>query len=154
MTSVPEAPSGQDPPSLGVSEITSVRGTTSRIWHVILIAFIAIAFTAAFISGYEWLNEVIWFSNHYASTNRWIIPVGVLGFSLLVGLCQKYLRAPTVIHGGFAESLKGTGEKTDYRTFPGALLSSLFSLLSGASIGPEGTIALLVSDIAVLPARS
>jgi H+/Cl- antiporter ClcA len=142
------ASSPQEPPPLGSSEITQVRGTTSRIWHVILIAFIAIAFTAVFISGYEWLNEVIWFSNDYATANRWVIPLGVLGFSLLVGLCQKYLHAPTVIHGGFVESMKGD-VKMDYRTFPGALLSSLFSLLSGASVGPEGTISLLVSDIAV-----
>jgi len=149
MSSDSTTASGQEPPSLGVDEITFVKGTTSRLWHIILIAFIAIAFTAVFISVYEWLNEIIWFSNDYATTNRWVIPVGVLGFSLLVGLCQKYLHAPTVINGGFAESLRGSGEKANYRTFPGALLSSLFSLLSGASIGPEGTIALLVGDIAV-----
>jgi H+/Cl- antiporter ClcA len=137
-----------EPPPLGASEIPHIRGTTSRIWHVVLIAFIAIVFTAIFISSYEWLNEVIWFSNEYVTTNRWVILVGVLGFSLLVGLCQKYLHAPTVIHGGFVESMKGD-VKMDYRTFPGALLSSLFSLLSGASVGPEGTISLLVSDIAV-----
>jgi H+/Cl- antiporter ClcA len=149
MSDNPESSFSQEPPSLGVSEISQVRGTTSRIWHIILIAFIAIAFTAAFISGYEWLNDIIWFSNDFVNANRWTIPVGVLGFSLLVGLCQKYLHAPTVIHGGFVESMKGSGEEVDYRTFPGALLSSLFSLLSGASIGPEGTIAVLVSDIAV-----
>jgi H+/Cl- antiporter ClcA len=143
------ASSPQEPPPLGASEVSHVRGTTSRIWHVILIAFIAIMFTAVFITGYEWLNEMIWFSNGYAVAHRWIIPVGVLGFSLLVGLSQKYLNAPTVIHGGFVESIKGGGEKANYRTFPGALLSSLFSLLSGASVGPEGTIAILVSDIAV-----
>jgi len=77
-----------------------------------------------------------------------MIPLGVLIFSLAVGLCQKYLNAPTVIDGGFVESIKG-GKKADYRTFPGALLSSLFSLLSGASVGPEGTIAVLVGDISV-----
>ncbi|MDD1634517.1 MAG: chloride channel protein [Methanomicrobiales archaeon] len=37
--------------------------------------------------------------------------------------------------------------ETNYRIFPGALLSSLFSLLSGASIGPEGTITILVGEI-------
>jgi H+/Cl- antiporter ClcA len=148
MSAISGASSPREPPPLGASEITPVRGTASRIWHVILIAFIAIAFTAVFISGYEWLNEVIWFSNEYVSTNRWVIPVGVLVFSLLVGLCQKYLHAPTVIHGGFVESMKGDVQM-DYRTFPGALLSSLFSLLSGASVGPEGTISLLVSQIAV-----
>jgi H+/Cl- antiporter ClcA len=69
-------------------------------------------------------------------------------FSLLVGLVQKYLRAPTVINGGAFESMKGGDhEKTDYTTFPGALLSSFFSLLSGASVGPEGPLAFLVQDI-------
>src|SRR5262249_40214586 len=43
---------------------------------------------------------------------------------------------------------KSKGTATDYRTFPGALLSSLCSLLSGASVGPEGPVAILVSDIA------
>jgi H+/Cl- antiporter ClcA len=45
------------------------------------------------------------------------------------------------------DSLKGSGEKADYRTFPGELLSSLFSLLSGASIGPEGTVVVIIGDI-------
>lgn len=137
-----------EPPSLGASEVPSVRGTTSRIWHVIFIAFIAIAFTAVYMSSYLWLNDVIWFKNDFVINNPWTIPAGVLFFSLLVGLCQKYLHAPTVIHGGFVESIKGGGERANYRTFPGALLSSFFSLLSGASVGPEGTISILVGDIA------
>jgi H+/Cl- antiporter ClcA len=37
----------------------------------------------------------------------------------------------------------------EYRTFPGSFFSSIFSLLSGASIGPEGTIATMVSQIAI-----
>ena len=75
----------------------------------------------------------------------WAIPAAVVFFSLLVGLSRKYLHAPDVIHEGFADLLKGgEGGKPDHRTFPGALLSSLFSLLSGASIGPEGTITLLL----------
>lgn len=47
------------------------------------------------------------------------------------------------------ESLKGSGqEKVDYTTFPGALLSSFVSLLSGASVGPEGPLGFLMQDIA------
>jgi H+/Cl- antiporter ClcA len=79
--------------------------------------------------------------------NRWMIPVGVMAFSLLVGLSRKYLHAPTVMEGGFVESMKGGGQKVDYRTFPGALASSLLSLLSGVSVGPEGGIVILVGDI-------
>ena len=118
-----------------------------KIWMVILYAFIAIVFTALWLGAYGWLNNAIW-NNSFVTSNKWTIPVGVLFFSLLVGLVQKYLRAPTVIDGGAMASMKGGGhEKTDYTTFPGALLSSFFSLLSGASVGPEGALGALVQDI-------
>ncbi|MDG6258194.1 MAG: chloride channel protein [Methanomicrobiaceae archaeon] len=118
-----------------------------KIVHIIFIALIAIAFTAGYIVFYELLIHAIWLDNDYTGANRWLIPAGVMFFSLLVGLCRKYLHAPTMIDGGFVESMKGSGEKVDYRTFPGALLSSLLSLLSGASVGPEGAISILISDI-------
>lgn len=118
-----------------------------KIVHIIFIALISIAFTAGYIVFYEVLINAVWFDNDYAGANRWLIPAGVMVFSLLVGLCRKYLHAPTMIDGGFVESMKGTGKKVDYRTFPAALLSSLLSLLSGASVGPEGAISILVSDI-------
>ena len=145
MTDVQESARTTEPPV--TNEAPLMPTTTTKILHIILIALIAIAFTALFISGYSWLNNVIWFNNDFMTANRWMIPVGVLTLSLAVGFCQKYLNAPTAIDGSFVDSLKGSGEKADYRTFPGALLSSLFSLLSGASIGPEGTIAVLVGDI-------
>jgi H+/Cl- antiporter ClcA len=69
-----------------------------------------------------------------------------MGFSLLVGLAQKYLRAPTMIHGGMVQAMKGE-ETRDYRAFPGALLSSFASILSGASLGPEGPIGVLTGEI-------
>jgi H+/Cl- antiporter ClcA len=134
-----------EPPAM--DELTSMPATTTRLLHVILIALVAIAFTTVFLIAYSLLNNVIWFNNDFIDTNRWMIPVLVLAFSLAVGLCQKYLNAPTAIEGSMIDTLKGSGEKADYRTFPGALLSSLLSLLSGASIGPEGTIVLLVGDI-------
>jgi H+/Cl- antiporter ClcA len=146
--SIPSMQETENSPETPETSETGGEGTGSKLWHIIFIAFIAIAFTAAFMSLYGALNNAIWFENEFVRANRWTIPVGVLAFSLLVGLCRKYLHAPTVINGSFVESLKGEGEKTDYRTFPGAFLSSLFSLLSGASIGPEGTIAVLVGDIA------
>ncbi len=122
-------------------------GDDPKLRQIVLIALIAIIFTVAYLSLYGLLNRAIWFEEGVLKPPRWAIPVGVLAFSLLVGLCRKYLRAPTVIHGGFTESLKGGGEKPDYRTFPGALLSSLFSLLSGASVGPEGAITVLIGYI-------
>ncbi|CVK31675.1 chloride channel protein [Methanoculleus bourgensis] len=122
-------------------------GDEPKLRQIVFIALIAIIFTVAYLEIYGLLNHLIWFEEGILKPPRWAIPVGVLAFSLLVGLCRKYLHAPTVIHGGFTESLKGGGEKPDYRTFPGALLSSLFSLLSGASVGPEGTITVLIGYI-------
>lgn len=122
-------------------------GDEPKLRQIVFIALIAIIFTVAYLSLYGLLNHLIWFEEGILKPPRWAIPLGVLAFSLLVGLCRKYLHAPTVIHGGFTESLKGGGEKPDYRTFPGALLSSLFSLLSGASVGPEGTITVLIGYI-------
>jgi H+/Cl- antiporter ClcA len=114
---------------------------------VILFGIVSIVFTALWLGIYEFLNKAIW-SNGFVTSNPWTIPVGVLFFSLLVGLAQKYLRAPTVINGGAAESMKGGGKEPDYTTFPDALLSSYFSLFSGASVGPEGPLGILVQDIA------
>ena len=138
---VQESDCASEPPTTNVE--TSMPTVPTKLWHIILIAFISIIFTAIFLILYSLLNNVIWFNTDFMTTNRWMIPVLVLAFSLGVGLCQKYLRAPTAIHGSFVDSLKGSGEKADYRTFPGALLSSLFSLLSGASIGPEGSVVVL-----------
>src|SRR5437667_730295 len=117
-----------------------------RFYMVILFGLVSIVFTAVWLEIYEFLNKAIW-SNGFVTSNTWTIPVGVLFFSLLVGLAQKYLRAPTVINGGAAESMK-RGKEPDYSTFPGALLSSYFSLFSGASVGPEGPLGILVQDIA------
>ncbi|BBL69234.1 chloride channel protein [Methanoculleus chikugoensis] len=108
---------------------------------------IAIAFTVAYLGLYGLLDNAVWSESGFMHGAPWAVPAGVLLFSLLVGLCRRYLNAPTVIHGGFTDSLKGGGEKPDYRTFPGALLSSLFSLLSGASVGPEGTITVLIGYV-------
>jgi len=143
------APSGAPvPQEEQLAEDTRVPWRLSFLAAIIGVALIAIAFTAGFMSLYEFASKALWFENEYVFAHRWTIPVGVLAFSLLVGLCQKYLHAPTVIHGGFVESMKEGGSGADYRTFPGAFLSSLFSLVSGASVGPEGTIAILVGQIA------
>jgi len=124
----------------------SPQNIDPKIWQIILIAFIAIGFTALWLETYTYLNEIIWM-NDFVKANRWTIPAGIIFFSLLVGLCQKYLRAPNVIHGGFTDSMKGDGTHGDYTTFPGTLLSSFFSLFSGASVGPEGPLAFLVMEI-------
>ncbi len=121
--------------------------TRSSIWLVLLYGFVAIAFTAGWLWVYDWLNTAIW-SNDFVTSHAWTIPVGVVFFSLLVGLAQKYLRAPTVIGGGFTELLREGGHtQRDSSTFVGAFISSFCSLLSGASVGPEGPLAFLIQDI-------
>lgn len=126
-----------------------------RLWKpgfllaIITIALIAIAFTAFFMTLYGYLDRVIWLENDFVMSNRWTIPAGVLIFSILVGLCQKYLHSPNEIHGSALESMRKGRAGSDYQTFPGAFFSSICSLLSGASIGPEGTIATMVGQIAI-----
>jgi H+/Cl- antiporter ClcA len=129
-----------------MDENDSTRNIDPKIWQIIFIAIIAIAFTAIWLETYRYLDAVIW-TNDFVKANHWTIPAGIILFSLLVGLCQKYLRAPNVIHGGFTDSMKGGGSHGDYTTFPGTLLSSFFSLFSGASVGPEGPLAFLVMEI-------
>jgi len=139
--------SGQVPQGAKTDPNGGTHWTFSKIWLVILFGFVAIAFTALWLWIYGWLDKAIW-SNAFVISHTWTIPVGVVFFSLLVGLSQKYLRAPTVIHGGFTELLREARHaKTDSSTFAGALLSSYFSLLSGASVGPEGPLAFLIQDI-------
>ena len=129
-----------------MDETSSGQTINPKIWQIILIAIIAIVFTSVWLETYIYLNAVIWM-NDFVQANRWTIIVGVLVFSLLVGLCEKYLHAPNVIHGGFTDSMKGEGHEGNYKTFPGTLLSSFFSLFSGASVGPEGPLAFLIIEI-------
>jgi H+/Cl- antiporter ClcA len=137
-------------PAPVVAEDSAAAGSERlpRLNHVLAVAVIAIAFAALFLGASGALNSAVW-TNGFVTANRWTIPVLVLLFSLLVGVLQKFLRAPTVIDGGVVESLKGEGPKADYHTFPGALLSSLCSLVSGASVGPEGPITVLVQQISM-----
>src|SRR5665647_2544364 len=135
---VPEgAAECQTEPSLG--------DRVPRIPLIITIAFIAVAFSLVWFAALHFLNTSFW-KNDFVIANRWMIPVGVLFFSLLVGLCGQYLGAPNVINGGFEVVLKG--ENLDYKTFPGTLLTSFFSLLSGAAVGPEAPLTFLVVEVA------
>lgn len=136
----PAAPEPADPTP------ATEREETPKLWHIVGIALVAIIFTAIFLGINGFLSKTIWPSDFF-TTRRWTIPVGVLVFSLIVGLAQKFLRAPTVIHGGVVNAFKGKDE-SDYTTFPGALLSAYASLLSGASVGPEAPVGILVGDVA------
>ncbi|HYA33668.1 MAG TPA: chloride channel protein [Candidatus Bathyarchaeia archaeon] len=118
-----------------------------KIRQIVFIALITSAFALAWFASLGFLNSAVW-KNDFVTANRWTIPLLVLLFSFLVGLCGKYLRAPNVIRGGMQEEIKSGGLGLDYSTFPGALLTSFFSLLSGASVGPEGPLTTLVTYIA------
>ena len=98
--------SGQPPQAERTGSSSETQRAYPKIWMVILFGFVAIAFTALWLAAYSWLNTAIW-SNNFVTSNKWTIPVGVLFFSLLVGLAQKYLHAPTVIHREAMESMKG-----------------------------------------------
>jgi H+/Cl- antiporter ClcA len=128
-------------PSLNVKKGDRVP----KIPAIIIIALIAVVFSLVWFASLHFLNTSFWKSD-FVIANRWMIPVGVLFFSLLVGLCGKYLRAPNVINGGFEVVLKGGN--LDYKTFPGTLLTSFFSLLSGAAVGPEAPLTFLVVEVA------
>ena len=120
-------------------------GVKPNMGHVLLVALIVGAFAVVWLVTYQKLNALIWQSN-FMTTYRWAIPVGAVFFSLLVGLTEKYLHAPNVIEGGVAESLKAE-DVSSYKTFWGTLLSSFFSLFSGASVGPEGPLGFLAVEI-------
>lgn len=114
---------------------------------VVLIALVAIVFALAFLLLEGYLNGLIW-TEGVLVERRWLIPVLAVLLSLVVGLSRRYLHAPSAIDAGFVEMVRGDAEPPDYRQFPGAFVSSLGSLLSGASIGPEGVLGVLVSEIA------
>jgi H+/Cl- antiporter ClcA len=118
----------------------------ARLGAVLLIAVVAIVFAVGFLLLWAYLNRLIWIDG-IPTTGPWAMPALVLFFSLIVGLCRRYLHAPSVIHGGFVEAVRGDADPPDYRLFPGAFVSSLASLLSGASLGPEGALGVLVSEI-------
>lgn len=118
----------------------------ARLGAVVLIALIAILFSLGFLLLNGYLTHLVW-TAEILSPGRLAIPALVLLFSLVVGLSRRYLRAPSAIDAGFVEMVRGDAEPPDYRQFPGAFISSLASLLSGASIGPEGVLGVLVSEI-------
>ena len=134
-------------PSAATSIGVAIGEREPKIRQIVLIALVTAVFGLVWFASLSILNTAVW-KNDFISANRWTIPVLVLLFSLLVGLCGKYLHAPNVIHGGIAETMKGESFHLDYSTFPGALLTSFFSLLSGASVGPEGPLTTLVTYVA------
>lgn len=119
----------------------------ARLGAIVLVALVAILFAPGFLLLNGYLEHLVW-TEGVLTANRWMIPVLVIAFSLVVGLSRRYLRAPSSMDAGFVEMVRGDAEPPDPRQFPGAFVSSLASLLSGASIGPEGVLGVLVGEIA------
>jgi hypothetical protein len=89
-------------------------GQPPTYWHIIVVALVAIIFTALWLGVYNVLNQVIW-SSSLLTTQHWLVPIVVVAFSLLVGLTIKYLRAPTVIHGTAMVALPGPTQAALHR---------------------------------------
>jgi hypothetical protein len=51
------------------------QGAYPKIWMVILLAVVAIVFTALWLGAYKWLNNAIW-NNSFVTSNAWTFPVG------------------------------------------------------------------------------
>jgi H+/Cl- antiporter ClcA len=132
-----------EPLDIVCEDVDSAR--SPKIWMIVLVAVVAILFTIVWLMVWQEMNKLIW-ENSFIAANKWFMPVIVIVMSLLVGLCVKYLKAPTAMNGSLSESVAGE-EAVDWRTFPGTLLTSFFSLLSGASVGPEGPLGFLVRQI-------
>lgn len=139
-------PAITQPASEPAAKANSRKVPSIALWQILLIALIVGLFTVVWLVVYSELNSLIW-QNDFVAANRWTIPVGAIFFSLLVGLVVKYLHAPNLINGGNAAEALAAGDISGYKTFWGALLSSFLSLLSGASVGPEGPIGFLAVDI-------
>jgi H+/Cl- antiporter ClcA len=133
----------QQPPSVEGAQAADLR--PPRIRHVLLIAIIVGLFAVAWLIAYSRLSKLIW-ENSFVEGNRWTIPVLVLFISLLVGLAGKYMHAPNVIEGDAGDTLKA-GDVSTYRHFWGTLVSSFLSLVSGASVGPEGALGFLAVQV-------
>lgn len=123
-----------------------------KLWHILTIAIVAILFTSVWLGVYNWLMALIW-NNSFVTTHHWTLPVLVLFFSLLVGLAQKYLGAPNVIRGGAIDALQGKTTDSTSPSFIGSLITSFASLLSGAVLGPEGSIGCLILQVSAFVRR-
>ncbi len=125
---------------------TTPKASAPKIWMILFVALVAIFFTIPFLEVWIGLTNLIW-ENDFVKSNHWTVPALVILFSVLVGLCIKYLKAETATHGSISESVESGAMENEYKRFPGSLASAFLSLISGASIGPEGALGALVREI-------
>jgi H+/Cl- antiporter ClcA len=100
------------------------------------------------MEAYRQLNGWIW-DNSFVSSHRWMYLVLAMIFSLIVGLGVRYFHAPTAESDSWVDAFRGgAGHRPTWSRLPAAVVNSLASLLSGASVGPEGPIGVLSMQIA------
>jgi H+/Cl- antiporter ClcA len=128
------------------SETTATENKMSRVWIIFFIALVAIFFTIPYLAFWTSLTDLVW-ENEFVLNNHWSVPVLVVVISIFVGLCVKYLKAETALRGSISESVESGADEMEYKKFPGSLISSYLSLISGASIGPEVALGALVREI-------
>ncbi|MGZ4892174.1 MAG: hypothetical protein ACXV2B_07955, partial [Halobacteriota archaeon] len=97
MTDTKETVDAVEPQAEPVVRV-STGGRVPKIWQIIFVAVVSAVFALIFLEILGLLNTAFW-HNDFVTANRWMVPVLVLFFSLLVGLVGKYMHAPNVIHG-------------------------------------------------------
>lgn len=117
--------------------------------HVVIVAVIGAVAVLAWLLVFEELNKLLW-ENDVITANPWLFPVICLPFSFVVGLLVKYRQAPTCLNESMVDSLSGDVSKIDWRALPVNVVMAWASLLSGASLGPEGAIGGIATKIAAL----
>src|SRR5262249_26976303 len=102
----PDPAAGQTLPPHDSAQLAPGERAVAKLTlaHVVLIALVVGFFSVVWLVAIAQVTALIW-KNNFVAANRWTIPVGAVFFSLLVGLAQKYLHAPTVINGGAPEAL-------------------------------------------------
>lgn len=139
-------PSSEAPSDASSDPTVLTRLPGINAWQILLVALVVAIFSVLWFGSYQLLDDLIWDSD-FVAANRWTIPVAVLLFSLIAGLAQKYLNASNAIDSECLDPVL-KGDMTSYKqSFWGTLISSYASLLSGASVGPEGPLGYLAVDV-------
>lgn len=130
-----------------VSEAVEVDPGRFHYTNVIAVSLISGIFVLLWLIAEEFLNKFFW-QNDFVVNNRWMFPVLAISFSLIVGICVKYFKAPNNLEGSLLDSMSGGGGKVNWKLLPATVVTSLASLMSGAVVGPEGAIGHFAVDIA------
>ncbi|MCA9382576.1 hypothetical protein KC660_04185, partial [Candidatus Dojkabacteria bacterium] len=93
-----------------VSEAVEVDPGRFHYTNVIAVSLISGIFVLLWLIAEEFLNKFFW-QNDFVVNNRWMFPVLAISFSLIVGICVKYFKAPNNLEGSLLDSMSGGGGK-------------------------------------------